>query len=307
MPRRFFNRGVNPDEPAAIRNKYKIQIYNELNEYLLPTINSKGVNRAYVVGVYSNQLYRVRAQDIKLFEARLLPQHLKRTPILKYAEIVHKISRILEESDQRPLGFAEGVIPEETWLMRIARYIDQQNVSGIFLEPVPNALNNNNIMSQRMKTAKENVQNFIFIQANGRNLLENSQIYGDLRKVWETQKRLNGRIQERIDTERLLGVANAKIQEETVKLEDCLLKAGMTVFAIGNGLNQANGLLDQNSVEHRNQVQEIIQLLRFIYVADPVLNREEWVINLCNRYFNANVGIGQNSPERNGDEIYEGE
>ena len=63
------------DEPPAIRNLTKNQLYLLLSEtYLLPAIDSKGLNRAYLVGVYTDQNYRLNPPWYKPVEARLTPR-----------------------------------------------------------------------------------------------------------------------------------------------------------------------------------------------------------------------------------------
>ena len=184
MPIRPNQDAGNANEPEAIRNMYKNQIYAQLsNQYLLPSLNSKGVNRGYVVGVYSGNFFRVAVLEIKRFEAELTPEQTVKAPIMKYNEILHKVTRLLVEFNQPPLGFAEGACPEEAWLMRIARYIDRQNLSGIFTLSIPNAPQIDSL-SQRMRIAKENALNFLLGGLN------NNLVYKDVMKLWESQKRL---------------------------------------------------------------------------------------------------------------------
>ena len=73
----------NTDEPLAIKGKTKKQLHMMLSEeYCLPTIDSKGVNRYYLVGVYLGKHFRVQQMEMKRFEIELTPQQQKRTNLV---------------------------------------------------------------------------------------------------------------------------------------------------------------------------------------------------------------------------------
>ena len=88
----------NPNEPPAIRGLSKNQLYLLLGEtYLLPALDSKGLNRTYLVGVYTNHHFRLNLIDHKRFEAELTPQQVKKTGLVNLAYILRKLNALLQE------------------------------------------------------------------------------------------------------------------------------------------------------------------------------------------------------------------
>ena len=105
---------INSPQPPAIRNLTKNQLYLMLSEtYLLPSIESKGINRTYLVGVYTDQNYRLNLLEYKRFEAELTPSQQKKTNLVNLAYILRKLNALLVEENRRPLGFPDFIIPEE--------------------------------------------------------------------------------------------------------------------------------------------------------------------------------------------------
>lgn len=61
-------------EPEEIRDLTKKALHARLeNEYYLPEQSARGVNRAYLVGIFTGQFYRVLLLDWKRFDAELTP------------------------------------------------------------------------------------------------------------------------------------------------------------------------------------------------------------------------------------------
>ena len=246
------------NEPPEIRGLTKKAIHARLNnEFYIPDCASRGVTRQYLGRVTSGENFRVRLLDFKRFNAELTPAQKKKAPILNGPDALKKINRLLQETNRQPLGFADGVFPEETWFLNIARYIDRGNISGIFLEGLPN-IPFVDSESQRMTVAKRNAEQFLL---GDRDLLANKTIFHQVEEVWESQKRLAGKrndLQVLFDHGRAM---EAKINDEQAQLQSKLLQASITIFAHGNGLNNADEIFhEQNGNNHRLQLNEITQL-----------------------------------------------
>ena len=126
------------NEPEELRGVTKSILYDQLSAtYLLPAKDSKGVNRAYLVGVHTGQNFRVPAITIKRYEADLPGNAYKKTQYVNMNDVAHRLNVLLAEMNQRQLGFAPHVTPEEKWILRIVRYVDQLNILGVFSGPVP--------------------------------------------------------------------------------------------------------------------------------------------------------------------------
>ena len=246
------------NEPAEIRDLTKKALYARLsNEWCIPECSSRGVNRLYLVRIFTGEHYRVRLIDFKRFEVELTPAQKKKAPMLNGPDALRKINRLLQETNRPQLGFGDGVFPEESWFLGIARYIDRGNISGIFLEGLPN-IPFVDSESQRMTIAKRNAEQFLL---GDRDLLANKVIFHQVEEVWESQKRLAGKrndLQALADHGRQL---EAKINDEQALLHSKLLQASLTIFTHGNGINNAEDIFhEQNGNNHRLQLNEITQL-----------------------------------------------
>ena len=132
-----YDRGAD-NEPAEIRQLTKSQLYKLLAaEWILPNKDSRGVTREYLAGVYQNQLFRVGRLELQQFEARLLFEDLARNSFFNMSVVLERLIALMTQLGLPPLGFNENVNPDETWVCRIARYIDQWNILRIFRRRVP--------------------------------------------------------------------------------------------------------------------------------------------------------------------------
>ena len=247
------------NEPEEVRGLTKKALHGRLNnEYFLPEHTTKGVNRDYLVGVFTGQYFRVPLLEYKRFDAELTPAQKKKCPILCGIDAVVKINRLLQETHRPPLGFNTGVYPDEKWFLSIARYIDKSSVTGIFLEPIPDAIPLD-CVSTRMVRAKRAAEEFLMGQHN---LLTNVPIYNQVKEVWESQKRLVAR---RMELESLMAHGRSveeKLRDEESYLNSKLMNTAMSIFAFGNDLaNPADQIFhEENRNAHRLQLAQITQM-----------------------------------------------
>ena len=88
----------NEDEPLELRDKSKIQIYVMLAQtHFLPSVDSKGVNRAYLLGVYRRDHFRFNKIDVKRSELDLTPVQQKRVSLVNLAYMYRKLNALLLE------------------------------------------------------------------------------------------------------------------------------------------------------------------------------------------------------------------
>lgn len=126
-----------PDEGLDTKNLDKKDFYAMLSiNFLLPSMTSKGVTRDYLLGIHRDQLFRVANLEIRTFELHLKPSQLRRVGIQNNAYLVRKLGELLQEKQLKPLGFSQYDPPEQSWLVRIARFIDPENLLEYFAEPV---------------------------------------------------------------------------------------------------------------------------------------------------------------------------
>lgn len=127
----------NLDEPLAIRGVSKTKLYRDLSDtFYLPKKDSRGITRSYLVRVYSNQVYRLERHLLLQFEAGLSVQESKKSAFYSVNLLAHRLERLLHQLHEQPLGFGDGVTPEEEWFTRVLRYVDRTNILGGFRVPV---------------------------------------------------------------------------------------------------------------------------------------------------------------------------
>lgn len=139
------NQAGNPDEPIEIRDWTKSKLFTHLNDtFLLPDKDSRGVTRSYLVGVYTQENFRVERSVILQFESGISLAEQKKAVFYNVGLLVERLDRFLQQLQMPRLGFGTSVCPEEKWFTRILRYIDRTNVLGGFRmaiqhAPVPDA------------------------------------------------------------------------------------------------------------------------------------------------------------------------
>lgn len=247
------------DEPQETRELTKKALHARLsNDYYVPDHKHRGVNRAYLVGVFTGAHYRIPLLEFKRFDAELTPSQKKKCPILCGSDAVVKINRLLEETHRPGLGFAPGVFPDEVWFLNVARFIDKANVTGIFFESIPDAVSPDCI-STRMTTAKRAAETYLMGEQD---LLANASIYQQVKQVWESHKRLVAR---RMEVQALVThgrQVEQRMNEEEGQLNSKLLKTAMTIFSYGNNLdNPADQIFhEEDGNAHRLQLAQITQM-----------------------------------------------
>ena len=129
--------GARPDEGPDTANLAKNELYEMVSTTrLLPPLGSKGVTREYVLGCYKDQYYTIHPMDYKRFEINLSKDQLRKTCTFNNALLLRKLNILLSSQGKAPLGFKEEELPDQTWLHKMARYIDQTGLLEFFEAPI---------------------------------------------------------------------------------------------------------------------------------------------------------------------------
>jgi hypothetical protein len=125
------------DEGMGTESIHKGKLYKLIaDEYLLPPIASKGVDRDYLLKVREGEVFRISNREYKQFEYGLERKtQQSKVGIVNNALLVKKLNLLLRSKGERELGFTEYNLPEQCWLYKIARYIDRSNLLEFFEAP----------------------------------------------------------------------------------------------------------------------------------------------------------------------------
>jgi len=216
------------DEPAETKDLTKKKLHERLSEaWYLPPNEARGVTRLYLVQVFRGQVFRVPLLEMQHFMANLIPkEHMKKAPYINSLDVKIKVQTLLHELGHRELGYPEGVIPEEEWLFQVARMLDQNNSTAIFLKAVPNPQVRQN-RTELMLRAKKNAERVNIIQPGYDKI---PAFYALLVEVWNAHKRATNKHREVQTLQRQLEQAQAKRDQEEVALRAALNQAANDMY-----------------------------------------------------------------------------
>ena len=121
------------NEGLDTKNLHKNELYEIVSaNYMLPPANSKGITREYLLKVKNGEVFRVENMEYKQFEFNLNKSHQKKVGIINNSLLVKKLNILLRERRQPELGFTEFDLPEQSWLYKVARFIDRTNLLEFF-------------------------------------------------------------------------------------------------------------------------------------------------------------------------------
>lgn len=219
-------------EPEETKRLSKTQLYSMISElYFTPSRESKGVCRRWLLSQHLGLSWRVELSTIKRFEAELPARLLKKVCLTNLGDLTSRLNMLLTERGLPTLGFQDHVIPEEEWLIRVCRFIDQSNILGAFLGPVPGALEIDKI-SQRYFISQIHAHQFLF----GQHLLHNQEVFTSVKNVAETYKKLLGLHKDLEEANFVLRTIRQKFETAEASLTTMLMSASTTVLAHGHNL-----------------------------------------------------------------------
>lgn len=126
--------------PPEVRNQSKSQLYSATAfTFFLPSKHSRATSKLYLHRVQTNQVFRVTRQAILEFESRLQPDECVRVSFLNIPMVVARLNRLLVQLGLPDLSFTATTMPDDDWVFRVVRFVDQNNLLGCFKRAVRNA------------------------------------------------------------------------------------------------------------------------------------------------------------------------
>lgn len=126
------------------------------------------------------------------------------------------------------LGHSELCLPAEDWLLRVVRHLDQENLAGVFLAPVPNP----QIIqtdSYRIFRAQKRAEQQLLTQGN---FFENHRVYGLVRNIAETYRKKSIVAKEIQDMNSKLQNLNTRHLELTAMQNTSIVRAALLMLNI---------------------------------------------------------------------------
>lgn len=245
------------DEGPETRSLSKLGLYNQLNaRFFLPHPESKGVNRRWLLQIYNGNAYRIEHSILRRFEFDIPKSLQKKASLVSLMDVVVKLDRYLVELGQKTLGFQDGIIPEEEYLLKVLRYVDQANIMGVFSGPINNAVERT-VLSNQIFKAQCSAQEYLL----SNQLMENQNVFNGIKALAETNKKLSNLRQDIKALEEELRSSREKQQTTEANLNSYLLKASTTLVAFGNRMPNPELMFDESQGQaYRDQLQQISKL-----------------------------------------------
>ena len=246
------------DIPLEYRRISKNQLYASLvNEYLLPPALSKGVNKRYLVNVATHAVFRLNLMEFKRFEITLLPRHWKKQAWVNLSVLFRKVSTLLAERQLPPIGFNENCTPDESWLIKIIRYLDQENMLETFHEQALNA-QPANCLTRQVHMAKIEAQHYLF----GDNAaLRTPKVIAMLKDINDIGRKVRNRRADIQDLDRQRNSVHAKLGEEEAALKTQITNVALLLLNIGGQVDEDSIFIEGDQPrQNRQNLQEIQRL-----------------------------------------------
>jgi len=269
-------------EPETNRNPKtkpqlsKKKVYERLqDDFLLPPSDCRGVTHAYLVKVAKGEVFTVDRRDIARFLADLKPYQLKRAPHCCRYEAFYKLEVLLKERGLPPLGFDDDQVPDGGWLYPVLRYVDQENLSGVFakaLKPVAEGSTH----SERLFKLQQEV-GIQLLEANG--LGKRPRVQDSLEELWLASRRATGKLAEVAAATKALGRLQSQSEEAMLVMREALEKATAVVYQTATGRGT-----DQRGPEYSKEKEKVHDALKLIYTVDCVLRRDDEAGKLAGKF-----------------------
>ena len=179
------------NEAADTKNLGKNDLYEMVSlSYLLPPVSSRGITRDYLLKVKNGEVFRITHSDWKNFEFTLRKTDQKKIGIINNSLLVKKLNYMLEDRAEPDLGFSEFETPEQNWLYKVARYIDQTGELEFFeTQPCQQApLNENSPWIRKIFYGRIYAGQWLF---RFESIKKNKKLYESFEELSEKHKNLN--------------------------------------------------------------------------------------------------------------------
>ena len=116
------------DEGPDTKDIKKKKFYQIISsKWMIPPITSRGVDRKYLLKVHRNEVYRIDAEQYRIFNFNITSEQVKKTTVMSSALLVKKLDNYLALVSSKPLGFSVSDPPDQTWLYKVVRFVDRFN------------------------------------------------------------------------------------------------------------------------------------------------------------------------------------
>lgn len=272
----FFLDAVQENEDEKTRYLSKSQLYHLVAaKYFVPPMNSRGMTRDYLLKVWRNQVYSVEQQAMKAFEFGLKPEQVMKIGIPNSSYLVRKLNHLLQERGSLPLGFSELEVPDQKWLHRIARQIDKYNLTEFYQEAVDRVpeINRAKLHSHLVYHGRIHASRY-FLSVNG--IKGNKRFKEQLKEISDTYRLLCSTGINKEVVQKELELLSNKVSGLAASLDDMISKMAVNYTTIKCPEAKAESLLSQKndtSKEVKDTLSESMQLIRYIYCSDNILDR----------------------------------
>lgn len=254
----------------------KKKIYDRLqDQFFLPPRDSRGVTHAYLAQVESHQVFVVGRQEMARFLADLEPGQLKRNPHCCRFEAFFKLRTLLEERGLPGLGFDDDQIPDGSWLYSMLRFVDQENLSGVFVkrlkEVVDGSRNSERLFLLQVKVGTE------LLEVN--ELGKRQAVQDCLEELWLAKRKATGRLAEVGAVTKYLRKLEKDSSEAGKDMLEALETATYVVYQAATGKSP-----DEAWQEQSQDKQRVHNALKLAYTVECVLRRDEEVEQLACKF-----------------------
>lgn len=254
----------------------KKKIYERLqDQFYLPPRDSHGVTHAYLAQVDRRQVFVVGRQEMGRFLADLEPSQLKRNPHCCKFEAFFKLRVLLEERGLPQLGFDDDQIPDGSWLYSMLRFVDQHNLSGVFVKRLKEVAETDR-HSERLFELQVRVASQL-LELN--ELGKRQEVKDSLEELWLAKRKATGRLAEVGAVTKYLQKLERDSKEATADMVEALHTATNVVYRAATDKTS-----DQAWQEHNEQKQKVHDALKLAYTVDCVLRRDNEVELLATRF-----------------------
>lgn len=254
----------------------KKKIYDRLqDQFYLPPKDSHGVTHAYLTQVDRRQVFVVGRQEMARFLADLEPSQLKRNPHCCKFEAFYKLRALLQERGLPGLGFDDDQIPDGSWLYSMLRFVDQENLSGVFVKQ----------LKEVTETERNSERLFLLQVKVGRELLEVNElgkrqaVKDCLEELWLAKRKATGRLAEVGAVSKYLQKLERESREARQDLLEALETATNMVYQAATDKSPAEAWREQG--QEKQRVRDGLELA---YMVDCVLRRDDETGQLARKF-----------------------
>lgn len=255
----------------------KRKLYEHLQDiYYLPPCDSRGVNRAYLDQVKMQSVFVVDRWEMARFLAELTHSQLKRVAHTSKYEAYAKVERLLAERQLRPLGFKDGLVPDGMWIYNVARYLDQENVAGLFQTALKEVTDTSRDSEKVFKVQ----QNLVEGMLEQTQLGKRSPVKRCIEDLHFSYRKVVSRLSALAAVTKYKGRLEQQARKDQQDMNHALEAATITVFHLQYGpqVQQAEG---QPESTEKDRIREA---LRLVYTVDSVLRRDDEIKQLVERF-----------------------